>query len=667
MSQWIYVTNLPLYYDELSIQEMFSGLGQITATKIRKDALIFKSTALLQFAHSKYAKLAASKRDQTVIGKSAIRVFLVWCKKETLSTIKVLNIPPHSTPSDIEKYCNPYGDVVNIAVVSNNTANAPDTAYALVSFSRVDYALLAAQEMDQTIVASGAALSVQLLNPDARNLQWKRHSFEYVSLNAFDTALHTNNIDSAKYGKYIYRSPTSTNDDDNETHSFFPHDHKPTAPTPSDSVIDLKSVHSNTVHSTLGLLITGFIRKHWSTHTAMPIPLRISTITHHYFHSQQPLYLTDPRIPAPPSRTPPCPPAPNSKTPQIDITRPMTTHTDCTPKAEPASCKLAPHEHGKATPMDTEVEEEETVIIGKDEDADNKDQQMLDVYRTRLDLIESKLLTVGGQFEHVSSSVNTHLLSLETRRINDINTIQKQFNSTITALCYQINNQINTQIKNLSNKLESNRMSNVERIEQLEEKLVLLQKENDALRKQQKINKILKLQQQQQQQSPHAQTCTNAVETGTASTDSCSEHDKVQQWLTEIVRLPQYFGLLLENGYDDLESIEDLTVSELQQIGIEKVGHRKKLIKYAGKLRQHRAAERQDETSPHFCTGSGVNSNENKSSSLHSPASSRLFTPSPKHQRAGAGTASGKSSAVQQVSMVSVVSNGGGGQYAANG
>eukprot|EP01084_Bolivina_argentea_P067968 123696_1 len=176
MSTWIYITNLPLYYDDISLQDIFNGIGEIITTKISQDELLLKSTAIIQFSDSKHAKLAASKKDGTVIDKSAIRVFIIWCNNEDLSSIKVSNILPDSTIQDLDNTFNPYGNIVNISKDINNE-------YALISYSKVDYALQATQEMNHNIIGSDHQLSVTLMNPDARNLQWKRHTFEYIALN----------------------------------------------------------------------------------------------------------------------------------------------------------------------------------------------------------------------------------------------------------------------------------------------------------------------------------------------------------------------------------------------------------------------------------------------------------------------------------------------------
>ena len=81
---------------------------------------------------------------------------------------------------------------------------------------------------------------------------------------------------------------------------------------------------------------------------------------------------------------------------------------------------------------------------------EGKYQQIFDIYRDRLDCIEHKMIGLSGQFINVQDMMNTTLIGLENRRINDIKTIQSQFNNTITALCYQINAQINKQIQLLT-------------------------------------------------------------------------------------------------------------------------------------------------------------------------------------------------------------------------
>ena len=51
------------------------------------------------------------------------------------------------------------------------------------------------------------------------------------------------------------------------------------------------------------------------------------------------------------------------------------------------------------------------------------------------------------------------------------------------------------------------------------------------------------------------------------------------------VKLPQYFELLKEAGFDDLESVQDVTEDDLEAMGINKTGHRRKIIKFVTKLK----------------------------------------------------------------------------------
>eukprot|EP01083_Nonionella_stella_P218093 782402_1 len=66
--------------------------------------------------------------------------------------------------------------------------------------------------------------------------------------------------------------------------------------------------------------------------------------------------------------------------------------------------------------------------------------------------------------------------------------------------------------------------------------------------------------------------------------EEMKDTEKVRLWLKDEVKLPQYFDLLINDGYDDLEMIADITVDELVKMGVDKSGHRKKIIKYAQKL-----------------------------------------------------------------------------------
>ena len=64
-----------------------------------------------------------------------------------------------------------------------------------------------------------------------------------------------------------------------------------------------------------------------------------------------------------------------------------------------------------------------------------------------------------------------------------------------------------------------------------------------------------------------------------------SEDIKLKKWMVNVVKLPQYFELLMENGFEDMESMKDITMEHLREIGIDKIGHRLKLMKAVAALR----------------------------------------------------------------------------------
>eukprot|EP01083_Nonionella_stella_P189509 700927_1 len=54
------------------------------------------------------------------------------------------------------------------------------------------------------------------------------------------------------------------------------------------------------------------------------------------------------------------------------------------------------------------------------------------------------------------------------------------------------------------------------------------------------------------------------------------KHEKVRKWLKNEVDLEQYYALFIENGFEDLKSIQSLNMEILNLMQIGKVGHKKK-------------------------------------------------------------------------------------------
>ena len=182
MSTWIYITNLPMYSDYPLLQQIFHGIGQITNMTIVKNDMILKSVGFVQFANPKHAKTACSKKDETIVEKSQIRVFCVWSPSEDLSTIGVTNYPLEYQHNDLYQLFNTHGDIVDIRIMAPDTNSSTTThrgrshddhkseclPHALISFVRIEHATSAAQEMDGSVIGCEGALSVELVNSDAR-------------------------------------------------------------------------------------------------------------------------------------------------------------------------------------------------------------------------------------------------------------------------------------------------------------------------------------------------------------------------------------------------------------------------------------------------------------------------------------------------------------------
>uniref|UniRef100_UPI00398EDECE caskin-1 n=1 Tax=Pristiophorus japonicus TaxID=55135 RepID=UPI00398EDECE len=67
----------------------------------------------------------------------------------------------------------------------------------------------------------------------------------------------------------------------------------------------------------------------------------------------------------------------------------------------------------------------------------------------------------------------------------------------------------------------------------------------------------------------------------------------LMEWLS-IIGLAQYYKTLVENGYENIEFITDITWEDLQEIGITKLGHQKKFMLAVKKLAEIQRAARYD-------------------------------------------------------------------------
>ena len=63
-----------------------------------------------------------------------------------------------------------------------------------------------------------------------------------------------------------------------------------------------------------------------------------------------------------------------------------------------------------------------------------------------------------------------------------------------------------------------------------------------------------------------------------------NNNNKVYIWLRDNVGLEEYYDIFMENGLDDIEILKQINNDHLTQIGVHKIGHRIKIMKYIALL-----------------------------------------------------------------------------------
>ena len=60
----------------------------------------------------------------------------------------------------------------------------------------------------------------------------------------------------------------------------------------------------------------------------------------------------------------------------------------------------------------------------------------------------------------------------------------------------------------------------------------------------------------------------------------------LRQWMEDEVKVPQYLSLFKQNGFGDLETVGFMTLDDLKEMGVEKLGERRRIIAYIRKMKQ---------------------------------------------------------------------------------
>ena len=72
---------------------------------------------------------------------------------------------------------------------------------------------------------------------------------------------------------------------------------------------------------------------------------------------------------------------------------------------------------------------------------------------------------------------------------------------------------------------------------------------------------------------------------GDNSNSNVNNDGGLKKWLTEVVKLPQYYDIFVDNGLDSMELVSHLDkTQDLEYIGIKQKGHQLVILKCINKL-----------------------------------------------------------------------------------
>jgi len=110
------------------------------------------------------------------------------------------------------------------------------------------------------------------------------------------------------------------------------------------------------------------------------------------------------------------------------------------------------------------------------------------------------------------------------------------------------------------------------------------------------------------------------------------KQQELQDWLKQ-KHLNEYFDNFISNGFDDLDTLKLITNKELTAIGIDKIGHKMKIMRNIQSLIHPSLNNMNRSPSPITICGNGYEYNTNANSTLKSPQ--LQSSQSPSHSQAG--------------------------------
>ena len=224
--------------------------------------------------------------------------------------------------------------------------------------------------------------------------------------------------------------------------------------------------------------------------------------------------------------------------------------------------KALDHWNQLAQRQDNDDEKNESNILNVQKtDSNEQSEERFNLMKARIDSLESAM-------ESVTSSKRTDA---------DQNAVK--FNQTNKQLLLH-----DQAVKTLQSDVEQMKR----RITSIDSKLKEIQKRTDGkFRRQSESNQSQSVEifAMMNQLKEEMAALKEAQNQGDEELKEETEEMKLKKWMEDEVKLPQYFELLKEDGFDDLESVLDVTEDDLKAMGIDKTGHRRKILKFVTKLK----------------------------------------------------------------------------------
>ena len=200
----------------------------------------------------------------------------------------------------------------------------------------------------------------------------------------------------------------------------------------------------------------------------------------------------------------------------------------------------------------------ESVSVPESVDVDNK--QKMDAVAAEISVLQS---TVKEQNETLEENKNV------------INDMMKR----MEAMEKELETQYKPRIKSLWNGLHG--MDKVTKSMQNEIKQIALQR--NVMDNQQKDNGVSSITERMNQLEMNMSRFMSNSQRNDDPKKRTLE--AVRKWMDKVVQLPEYLDLFVENGFDHLSVIQTLTIDDLLEMGIEKKGHRIRIVQAIAKLK----------------------------------------------------------------------------------